>query len=137
MEDSTKKSVMIVVIVVCLAAAAAIIYMNRHGGGGGSGLVSAGNTVWIKCINPDCNAEYEISMKEYQKQFQESNSTSSMGLTPIRCKKCGKDSAYLAEKCPKCGFVFVREMYPPELGDKCPKCGYSPTEAAEKKGRGE
>jgi predicted RNA-binding Zn-ribbon protein involved in translation (DUF1610 family) len=123
MEESTKKSVMLVVVVVCLVAAAAVAYMSW---GGGKGLIPAASaTVWIKCTNPDCNAAYEITEKEYQKQLREAvanTNTMVMGPTPIRCEKCGKYTAYAAIKCPKCGFVFVSGMTPNEV---CPNCGWS------------
>lgn len=135
MEDSTRKSVMIAAIVVCLVAAVAIAYRSMRGSTGAR-RIPANATIWVKCVNPDCNAAYEMSEKEYFKQLQESKS-SSMGPASIRCEKCGKNTAYLAEKCEKCGLVFIRERVSPKLGDKCPGCGYSKSEAAKKKGRGE
>jgi hypothetical protein len=123
MEESTKKSVMLVIVVVCLVVAAVIAYMNW---GGGTSRISANTLIWIKCTNPDCNATYEISMGEYQKQLREAatNTTNTMGMgpTPIRCEKCSQNTAYAAIKCPKCGFVFVAGMTPDEV---CPNCGYS------------
>jgi predicted Zn-ribbon and HTH transcriptional regulator len=118
MEESTKKLVMIVVVVVCLAAAADIAYKNL---GGGKGLIPTPATVWIKCTNPDCNAEYQMKREDYLKQVREVTAYT-VGMTPIRCEKCGKDTAYLAIKCPKCGFVFVEGMTP---DDVCPNCGWS------------
>jgi predicted RNA-binding Zn-ribbon protein involved in translation (DUF1610 family) len=133
MEESTKKSVMLVVIVVCLVVAAAITYRSW----GGKSLIPVNKTVWIKCINPDCNATYEMSLGEYQKLLREA-AANTMGLMAIRCEKCGKNTAYLAVKCPKCGFVYAEGMTP---DNRCPNCGYSAvtkkTEAPKKKDRGE
>jgi len=136
MEDSTKKSVMIVVIVVCLVAAAAVTYMSRSRGGGGTSSPLVSNTVWMKCTNPDCNAEYEVSWKEYQAK-ERSTPYTMMGSMAIRCDKCGKNSVYRAEKCEKCGLVFVKKPAPPGFTYVCPGCGYKKPEAAGEKGRGE
>ena len=99
MEENKKKSVMVAVIVVCLVAAAAITYMNTKGGGG-TGPAQATETIQVKCSNPECNATYEMSEKEYQKQTQGKDATS-MGPVPIRCKKCGKDTVYQVEAAEK------------------------------------
>jgi predicted Zn-ribbon and HTH transcriptional regulator len=131
MEESQKKSVIIAGGVVCLVAAAAITYKNMHRSTVAS-RIPANATTWLKCINPSCNAAYEMSEQEYFKRVQESDSTS-MGPTPIHCEKCGKNTAYRAEKCEKCGLVFIRARVSPALGDKCPGCGYSKSEATKKK----
>jgi len=135
MEESTKKTIMIVVVVVSLVAAGAITYMSRSKRG--VVRLPPNAMIWVKCTNTDCNTAYEISMKEYTERMQENTSMNTMGPTPIRCEKCGKNTAYLAEKCEKCGLVFIRERVPAALGDKCPGCGYSKSEAAGKKDRGE
>ncbi len=99
MEESKKKSVMSAVIVVCLVAAAAITYMNTKGGGG-TGGAPANATIQMKCRNPECNATYKMSEKEYQELALEKDSTSK-GPVPIRCKKCGKDTVYRVEAAAK------------------------------------
>lgn len=93
MEESKKKQIMIGVIVVCLAAAAIIYVKNMSKDG--RGRTSADATVLMKCSNPDCEAEYEMNMREYHKQVQ--MDADSMETLPMRCEKCGEDSAYLAE----------------------------------------
>ena len=45
------------------------------------------------------------------------------------CEKCGKESAFKAEKCEKCGKIFFAGAVPNDLADRCPECGYSKTEA--------
>jgi hypothetical protein len=60
MEDNVKKILLVVLIVGCIAAAGAITYFTMGGdGGGGSGKM------WVKCNNPKCGADYQISIKEY------------------------------------------------------------------------
>jgi aspartate carbamoyltransferase regulatory subunit len=95
MEDRKKKSIMIGIIVVCLIAAAAITIMNRPKSGGSFDNIPADATVLMKCSNPDCEAEYEMNRREYHKRVQ--IDTDSTEALPMRCEKCGKDSAYLAE----------------------------------------
>ena len=60
MEDSAKKAVLITIIVVCLAAAGVITYMTMGGGGTGGGKI---DMVWVKCNNPSCGHEYQMSQK--------------------------------------------------------------------------
>ncbi len=93
MEESKKKLIMIGIIVVCLAAAAIIFVKNMSRDG--RGRTSASETMWVKCSNPDCEAEYEMNIREYHKRVQ--IDADSMEALPMRCEKCGKDSAYLAE----------------------------------------
>jgi len=124
MEESKKKLIMIGIIVVCLAAAAIIYVKNMSRDG--RGRTSAGATMWVKCTNPDCGAAYEMSESEHIEWVRES--AYSTGPVPIRCEKCGEDSAYQAIKCEKCGTVFVMGTVPDDFADRCPECGYSETE---------
>jgi DNA-directed RNA polymerase subunit RPC12/RpoP len=133
MEDSKKKPIMIAVIVLCLGVAGAITYMRHSGSGGGINDIPEGKMMWVKCNNPQCNAEYEISEKEYYKEIQARMNPATMMSTPaLICEKCGKPSVYKAYKCPYCGNVFFANSVPNDFEDRCPKCNKSKTEETRK-----
>lgn len=135
MEDSKKKPVMIAVIVVCLVVAGAVTFLRSGSGGGGINDIPEGKMTWVKCNNPACNAEYEMSEKEYFKEIQAHlNPATMMSTPPLTCKKCGKPSVYKAYKCsnPSCGAVFLANSVPNDFPDRCPKCGRSETEEIRK-----
>ena len=135
MENSRKKPIMIGVIVVCLVVAGLITFARRGGSGGGIESIPESEMTWVKCSNPDCNAEYEMSKKEFFKAQQERFNLMSRTPPPIPCKKCGKDSLYKAEKCvnPSCGVVFISGSVPNDFDDRCPKCKQSATEESRKR----
>jgi hypothetical protein len=135
MEENAKKTLLIVVAVACLAAAGIIVYKTM---GGGAGPSQPTGKVWVKCNNPKCNNEYEITAKEYSdfvmqnggyRQFMMS------GAVPMKCPKCNEDSVFKAVKCEKCGKVFFPETIEGKAEDTCPGCGYSPSEEAAKKAK--
>ena len=138
MEDSKKKPIMIVVIVGCLAIAA---WVTFKGGGneGGYSSIPAGDMQWVKCNNPACNAEYQMSKREYYKFLEENPNMNPMatGPIPLTCKECGKKSLFAAEKCsnPDCGKVFIKGTggtKPGDFDDRCPACGLSAVEERSK-----
>ena len=137
MEESKKKPIMISVIVVCLVVAGIITY-SRYSGGGGGGIesISGKEMIWVKCRNPSCGAEYQMSKKAYYKYIKEHPNPNPMMPTapPLICKKCGEPSIYEAEKCtnPDCGIVFFKNSVPNDFADRCPKCGRSKTEESRK-----
>jgi predicted nucleic acid-binding Zn-ribbon protein len=56
-----------------------------------------------------------------------------MGPMAVNCPKCNKKRAYMAEKCEKCGVVFVPNYQSgDESPDTCPGCGYSKYEEMSK-----
>ena len=134
MEDSAKKLVLIVVVVVCIAAAGVITYLTMGGGaaGGGSGKM------WVKCNNPKCGADYQISIKEYDEFIRSvpggPRAFTMSGGIPMKCQKCGEPSVFLAIKCEKCGKVFFPNTVQGQSEDKCPACGYSKNEQMSKSG---
>jgi hypothetical protein len=136
MEDSKKKPIMIGVIVVCLVVAGLITFARR-GGGGGGGLdtIPSDKMTWVKCNNPSCNAEYEMSEREFYKLQQERLNPMARTAPALTCEKCGKDSLYKAEKCanPSCGAVFISGSVPNDFADRCPKCKQSATEEIRKR----
>ena len=135
MEDSKKKPIMIGVIVVCIIVAGLITFARRGGGGGGIDAIPDDKMTWVKCSNPDCKAEYEMSEKAYFKAMEERFNPMARTSPPLTCEKCGKDSVYRAVKCanPACGVVFFRDSVPNDHFDRCPECGQSETEEIRKK----
>ena len=132
MEDSKKKLIMVVVIVVCLAAAAAITIRNTTGGRKGPDSLPADAMTWMICRNPDCEANYQMSLRDFFTAIEEYHKQHPMTMaTPgLICEKCGEESLYRAEKCPKCDLVFeTGSMGARDFADRRPKCGYSAMEA--------
>jgi len=132
MEENAKKTLLIVLAVACLATAGIITYKTM---GGGTAPGQPIGKMWVKCNNPKCGHEYEISAQEYNtfvmnnggpRQFMMSSAV------PMKCPKCGEESAFKAEKCAKCGKIFFLGTVEGKAQDTCPGCGYSPSEAAAK-----
>jgi len=132
MEDSAKKAVLIAIIVVCIATAGVITYINMGGGGGGAGKSVM---MWVKCNNPKCGHEYQMSQKEYGDLIYKNDPRAVMmyGAQPMKCPKCGEDSVFAAVKCEKCGKVFFPGAVEGQFDDKCPGCGYSKKEEMSKR----
>ena len=134
MEDSKKKPVMIGVIVVCLIAAAVIFIKTSSQD---SASTAKGQMIWIKCADEACGAEYQMDSEKFGLAIMKGGMPSTIPV--LVCEKCGKETAYRAEKCPKCGTVFFKgAMGEQKFPDTCPKCGFSAVEeeqnaAAEKK----
>jgi hypothetical protein len=136
MEDSKKKPIMIGVIVVCLGVAGAVTLMRSSGGGSGIDGISDDKMTWVKCSNPSCKAEYEMSTKALYEAQKERLDPMARGATPLTCEKCSKDSLFQAVKCvnPSCGIVFIRSIAGAnDLFDRCPKCGQSEIEESRKR----
>jgi hypothetical protein len=134
MEESKKKVVMIIVIVVCLGVAGAIFIGGRGSGGGTIDDISDAEQTWVKCLNKSCNAEYEMSLKEYFK-FVTANANPMAPTAPaLTCETCGEPSIYKAEKCQNaaCGKVFRSGAVPNDFPDRCPTCKQSATEEIRK-----
>ena len=134
MEESKKKAVMIGVIVACVAVAGVVTYIRYSGSSSGIEGIPAGEMMWVKCSNKACNAEYQISKRDYY-QFMKEHANPLASAPPMVCQKCGKDSVYAAVKCenPQCGTVFFENSVRGDFPDRCPKCGYSATEESRKK----
>lgn len=127
-----KNTVYIIVIVVCLVLAAVIAYkyIFTSGSGGGIDDIPEGKMTWVKCNNPQCKTEYQISEREYYKAINERLNPMAMATPPLTCKKCGKDSVYRAEKCqnPDCGVIFFTGTFPNDFQDRCTECKHSAEE---------
>ena len=134
MEDSKKKSILIGVIVACVVLAFVITYVTRPESSGGIEGIKPGEMMWVKCSNPDCGAEYQMSKKEYYEYVKEHQT--GLAAPPLVCKECGEESIYRAIKCPNCEVVFFyRAAGPDDFSDRCPECGYSETEEKRKEAR--
>jgi len=135
MEESKKKAVMIGVIVVSVVLAIVIFSKSRSGSKGSSLDAFKGELMWVKCSNPDCEAEYQMDKKEYFEYVQ--THARPGGMEPLACEKCGENSIHRAVKCPECGTVFFYgQAGPQDFRDRCPKCNYSATEERRKARRG-
>lgn len=135
MEDSKKKPIMIAVIVVCLGVAGAVTYLRSSGSEGGIDSLPDDKMTWVKCNNPQCKTEYEMSEKQYFKDIEARMNPAAMLSTPaLICQKCNKASVYKAYKCgnPSCGTVFFANSVPNDFADRCPECKRSETEEIRK-----
>ena len=83
--------------------------------------------------SPDCKAAYQMGKRAYFKYIEEHADPMSPSAPALVCKKCGKESIYRAEKCEKCGLIFLRGTVPNDFADRCPKCKYSETEDVRKR----
>jgi len=130
MDDDTKKKVLIGVVIGCIILAVVVFLITRSDGGGD--IKEVKGLIWMKCRNPECEAEYQIDRQEYYEFVQTHLKPMALDQPPMTCEKCGEPSAYAATKCPKCGTVFETGSVPNAFPDKCPKCGYSETEKLQK-----
>lgn len=130
MDDSKKKSLMFVMVVGCLAVACGITFMRMRGTGDSLNTIDSKEKVWVKCSDEQCNAAYEINLRDYLKYVRDH--TSALQTPPLVCQKCGKETVYRAVKCAKCGEVFFAGTVQNDFEDRCPKCGYSKIEEGRK-----
>lgn len=131
MEESRKKMIKISIIVVCLALAAIVFTMHSKRGPRGLASIPRGDIVWIKCKNPQCGAEYQMSKREFLELVEErvaNMAGSPASAPPVACKECRELSARRAVKCEKCGHVFFYGANRNDFPDRCPECGYSKRE---------
>ena len=80
------------------------------------------------CTNPQCNAEFEMTLEEIRKASSEMGPMGGGFL----CPECSKKSALIAEKCPYCEHTFIPNPSPGDFRDRCPKCGKSKMEEMRK-----
>jgi len=133
MEENAKKTLLIVIAVACLAAAGIITYKTM---GGGTTPGQPTGKMWVKCNNPKCGNEYQVTSKEYSDFVMQNGGPRQFmmsGAVPMKCPKCNEDSVFKAMKCEKCGKVFFPGTVEGKTEDACPGCGYSKMEAEVKK----
>jgi predicted RNA-binding Zn-ribbon protein involved in translation (DUF1610 family) len=129
MDEDMKKKVAIGIAVGCIVIAGAIAFMTTRSGSSDSKTKEG--QVQFLCINPKCGNAFEASEEKLNKLRGDGISMADM--PPIKCPKCGQESAYVAIKCEKCGNVFIPNYDNPAEYDKCPKCGFSKREQMQKK----
>jgi predicted RNA-binding Zn-ribbon protein involved in translation (DUF1610 family) len=134
MEDSKKKPIMIGVIIACFLLAGVIAYKYSFSPEESGKDVFTGQLIWLKCSNTDCGGAYQMNKKGYFDSVEELiRQKMSMETPPLVCEKCGKESVYRAEKCPKCEAIFFRAAAGRgDFADRCPECGYSGSEEIRK-----
>jgi len=131
MDEVTKKRISIGIAVTCIALAIVItVVTNWDGSGGGA----KPGPIQMLCTNEECGYAFELSPEEFRSQIESLGPMGMPGMMSpqmpaLTCPKCGQQSAYVAQKCEKCGTVFIPdytvvEDYP----DRCPNCGYSKSE---------
>jgi len=131
----SKNVIYAIVIVVCFIVAGVVGYkFIFSGGSGGISSIDADEMVWVKCNNPDCKAEYQMSKRKYYAEVEERFTSIGQTRIAIPCEKCGQESCYEAVKCsnPECGVVFFKNIVPNDLEDRCPECKQSKTEETRK-----
>lgn len=127
MDEDKKKVVMIVIILFCIGLAAGITYWANTGG---SGVEKA--TIPMACFNEECGYTTELTAKEFEELLEEkpTDSSSIMSIAPstFECPECGEMSLYPANKCEKCGEIFLTDPASRDYPDRCPNCGHSKME---------
>jgi len=132
-----------IIIVLCLVGAAVIFIRSRSQRGAGVESLKPGESIWVKCNNPECGAVYQRDKKDYFKQVEEKKRTNPAlamlpTAPPITCRECGKESAIRAVKCEKCGHVFFYGAHKGkkfDFSDRCPKCSFSKIEEGRRTAR--
>jgi hypothetical protein len=131
----SKNAVYIIIIVVCLLGAGFVAYKYIFSGGsGGISGIPEGQMVWVKCNNPDCKAEYQMSKRKYYEEVEKRFNPLVQTTPAITCEKCGQESLYEAIKCsnPECGIIFFKGVVRGDIEDRCPECGHSAIEDSRK-----
>ncbi len=85
---------------------------------------------WVKCRCDDCEAEYQMRLREYfgsLEDYMEQHPNSPLPPA-LACRKCGKESVYEAAKCEICRLVFEIGWKAGDYEDKCPNCNFSSIE---------
>jgi len=132
---NNRKKPIIIGIVICFVLAASITYWTRRGESGGS--VGREHVVYMLCTNPDCGKTFEMSVEQYREKVATGRLEKVVtpnGSIVFRCESCGQETLHIAEKCPKCGTIFIPNYSKTDdWPDRCPKCGYSRSEEMGKK----
>ncbi len=139
MEESKKKPIMIGAIIVCFLLAGVMAYKYSFSPEESGKDEFTGQLVWVKCNNTDCGEAYQMDKKGYFDSVEELVRQKMTMETPsLVCEKCGKESVYRAEKCPKCAVIFFRGAAGrSDFADRCPECSYSKSEETRKQAREE
>ena len=128
MDNGKKKMVMIVVTIVCILIAVGSVVMTSMK----DDMPNSNKKTTLMCKSLDCKAVYEITTKELNALLPANDPSKGLIMNPdmeymtIKCKECGEKSAQIAEKCKKCGYLFILNYdATDDYLDRCPDCGYS------------
>jgi ribosomal protein L40E len=152
MTNKNKTLIMVIIIVVCLVAAAAITYkkevnyQEEASKPVGIETIDPNDMLWVKCTNPDCEAEYQTAKRAYFQYLQDNQPApdqfikmmtdpNKKSVPGLLCNECSQETVYRAEKCDKCSLVFVRGSVRHDFADRCTGCKYSKTEDLRTKAR--
>jgi predicted RNA-binding Zn-ribbon protein involved in translation (DUF1610 family) len=127
-----KKTVSIIIIIGSLAIAGVMTWRTISRNSTAIPELKGEKTL-LKCTDPACGNVFEMPKNKYYKDLQEKAALGA-SASLLTCPKCGKDTAYRAVKCKKCGTVFLYNPRPGIYEDKCSNCGFSEMEEAVKKG---
>jgi hypothetical protein len=122
----------IILVAVCLGLAGVIAAFQFRGGGSRS---RDNEPLWMKCTNPQCNAEFTITARQYFDFSQQHLTPAGNPISPMamdrnnayQCPHCNRPNALKAIKCGQCEHVFIEGAAGRgQLPDTCPECGYNP-----------
>lgn len=108
---SRKDTILGVIAGGALIAAAVMTIVNLSGGGSDDGLNRA--SYW-ECRNPDCLAEFELTLAQYVKQSEAYDGD-------LPCPECEKMTTFRSSLCPHCAepiSLLAHGRFP----DQCPEC---------------
>ncbi|MHC4362276.1 MAG: hypothetical protein ACYSTZ_05570 [Planctomycetota bacterium] len=135
MNESQKKQILVGVIVGCLVLAGLITLISRPRRGGIPRRF-AKELIWVRCRDPNCVAEYQITKKDYYVYIEKNTQPWVTEAPGLICRKCGAKSVYEAVKCEKCELVFeIYSSVTRSFRDRCPECGYSKIEKDRERAR--
>ncbi len=136
MDEDKKQKVKIVFVAVCLILAVVVYLLKRVKS---FSTIKTKRTMQMLCANEECNAEYEVTPEQYRETMVPSGGPGSgmvrdLGPRRFVCRECGEESAFLAMKCTRCGFVFTQNYDDTtDYSDRCPECDYSAIEDRQSK----
>ena len=119
MEIKTKQVLLSVIAAAAFIIAGIVLYYSLRTDSEISGKL------WVKCLDTSCMAEYEMDQASFFKELGKNDTL----VQSVKCQKCGKQTAFPAMKCPKCGILFhERSDASWDYADRCPKCKFSQME---------
>ena len=134
MDEDKKKMIMVIVLVSCLVLVAALNVPRFFGGGGSK--ASQDDTVYLVCVNEECEETSEITRQEYQDGLRQTGMPMMGpmgGAALVVCPVCDEQSAAKGVSCSECGTIFLQVFGGDDYPDRCPDCGHSAIETRRNK----